>query len=83
MRCLTPALLLAASLPVAAGDTDQSRLRNTDIFELEVAADPQISPDGAQIAYVRRSMDIMTDRARSNIWTVRAGGGEHRPLSGR
>ena len=34
---------------------------NTDVFELEVATDPQISPDGSTIAYVRATNDIMTD----------------------
>ena len=35
-----------------------------DLFGLEAAADPEISPDGRWIAYVRRSGDIMTDRFR-------------------
>ncbi|MDA0979298.1 MAG: hypothetical protein O3B72_12110 [Proteobacteria bacterium] len=47
-----------------------SPFMNLDVFELEVAADVQISPDGSQIAYVRRSMDIMRDSTRSNIWLV-------------
>ena len=51
-----------------------------DVFELEVAADVQISPDGDRIAYVRRSMDIMTDNTRSNIWLVDTDGSDHRPL---
>jgi acylaminoacyl-peptidase len=72
-------LLLASSLSsVQAQELD--RFVNTDVFELEIAADPQISPDGARVAYVRRSMDIMTDSARSNIWLVDVRGGEHRPL---
>lgn len=54
--------------------------KNLDIFQLEVAADVQISPDGSQVAYVRRSMDIMTDRSRSNIWLVDSDGDNHRPL---
>jgi len=55
-------------------------LKNTDVFEFEYATDPQVSPDGATIAYVRRSNDIMTDRARSSIWTVAVAGGDHRPV---
>ena len=72
MRYMTSALLLTAFLSTAANEADQSRFLNTDIFELEVAAEPQISPDGSQIAYVRQSMDIMSDRARSNVWLVNA-----------
>ncbi|XOV86744.1 MAG: prolyl oligopeptidase family serine peptidase [Pseudomonadota bacterium] len=58
--------------------------RNLDVFELEMARDVQISPDGKRIAYVRQAMDIMTDRARSNIWLVNVDGSGHEPLlSGR
>jgi dipeptidyl aminopeptidase/acylaminoacyl peptidase len=51
-----------------------------DVFELEYATDPQIRPGGEQVAYVRRSNDIMTDRTRSNIWLVAPDGSDHRPL---
>lgn len=70
-------LLLAAATPLAAAD---EHFRNTDIFELEQAADPQISPDGSRIAYARRSMDIMTDRAVSGVWVIDSDGSNHRPL---
>ena len=51
-----------------------------DLFNLSAASDPQISPDGRWIAYVRRSNDVMTDRARSSIWLIDATNGEQRPL---
>ncbi len=51
-----------------------------DLFGLEVAADPQISPDGRRVAYVRRSGDIMTDRMRSAIWLIDVASGEQAPL---
>jgi len=53
---------------------------SSDIFNLEIATDPQVSPDGKLVAYTRRSNDIMTDNARSNIWTVDVDGNNHRPL---
>ena len=80
MRKITAALLLTASFSLVAAETDNSKFLNTDVFELEIAADPQISPDGSQVAYVRQSMDIMTDRLRSNIWVVGTNGRGHRPL---
>lgn len=52
-----------------------------DIFNLEYVADPQISPDGRQIVYVRRSHDIMSDSMRSNLWLVNSDGTNHRPLA--
>ncbi|MGB6309675.1 MAG: hypothetical protein WBF89_17950, partial [Steroidobacteraceae bacterium] len=33
-----------------------------DVFDLQWVSDPQVSPDGRSIAYVRMSYDIKTDR---------------------
>jgi len=54
-----------------------------DLFDLAYATDPQISPDGEHIAYVRRQNDIMTDRAQSSIWMVDVTSGEETPFAGR
>ncbi|ACJ00539.1 alpha/beta hydrolase family protein [Rhodospirillum centenum] len=51
-----------------------------DVFELEYARDPQISPDGKQIVYARVGMDIMKDRAVPTLWVVDHEGRSHRPL---
>jgi len=51
-----------------------------DVFELEYANSAQVSPDGSQIVYERRSNDIMLDRTRSSLWTINIDGTEHRPL---
>ncbi len=80
MRNIIAALLLTASFSLVAQEPDNHKFLNTDIFELEIAGDPQISPDGSQVAYVRRSMDIMTDRVRANVWVVGTDGRGHRPL---
>jgi len=79
MPKLTVAVLFLAAVALA-DESDLQVFLNTDVFELEVAADPQISPDGTQVAYVRQSNDIMTDRARANIWTVDVRGGRHLPV---
>jgi hypothetical protein len=63
--------LVAASTAFGAMPEAQ-RLRDLDVFQLEVADDVQISPDGSKIVYVRASYDIMTDRARRNLWMVNA-----------
>ena len=77
MRIFVFSVLLALSSLVRA---DDPVFVNTDVFELEYAADPQISPRGSTVAYVRTSMDIMTDRAVPNIWQVDVNGDNHRPL---
>ncbi len=63
-----------------ANETDQNLFQAEDIFQLEVATSPQVSPDGKSIVYVRRSNDIMTDSARSSIWISDIDGKSHRPL---
>ena len=55
-------------------------LEPLDVFQLEYAQDPRISPDGSAVAYVRRSMDIMKDRARAELWLVSGDGERHRPI---
>ena len=86
IRSLSPlAMLFAAtalSAPaLAAPATGPSRyFTGSDLFNLEQASDPEISPDGRTIAYVRRSNDIMTDKARSTIWLVDVATGQQRPL---
>ena len=86
IRSLSPlALLFAATAlgapALAAPATGPSRtFTGSDLFNLEVASDPEISPDGRTIAYVRRSNDIMTDKARSTIWLVDVATGQQRPL---
>ncbi len=52
-----------------------------DVFQLEFASDPQISPDGNRIIYVRNSMDIMKDRSRAALWTINSDGSDHRRLT--
>jgi dipeptidyl aminopeptidase/acylaminoacyl peptidase len=75
-------LILTGGTALAAPPEGPSRtFEARDLFSLEAASDPQISPDGSRIAYVRRSGDIMTDRMRPTIWLVDTRSGEHTPLA--
>jgi hypothetical protein len=49
------ALPLAASAQTPATPGPSRLFTGNDLFDLEQASDPQISPDGSKIAYVRRS----------------------------
>jgi len=64
----------------AKAETGEKHFTGADLFGLSVGADPQISPDGSQIAYVRRTNDIMTDRALSSIWLIDVATGAQTPL---
>jgi acylaminoacyl-peptidase len=75
-------LLLAATMLIAGGlEAQTARLGPMDVFNLEYASDPQISPDGQWIAYVREYFDVMTDRRYSNLWLIRSDGTDNRPIT--
>ncbi|HVR28775.1 MAG TPA: S9 family peptidase [Thermoanaerobaculia bacterium] len=74
---LAPSAGAAVDAPASA----RGPLQPMDIFELELATDPQISPDGTRVVYVRRFSDVMTDKRCSNLWIVGADGTGHRPLT--
>ena len=75
------ALLLPSAVFPGVAEPAKPALKPIDVFDLEWVADPQISPDGRRIAYVRMSMDLKTDRPREVIWLVDSEGGHARPLS--
>jgi dipeptidyl aminopeptidase/acylaminoacyl peptidase len=47
-----------------------------DLFKFVWIADPQISPDGSQIAFVRVTVDDKADQYETAIWIVRTDGGD-------
>lgn len=60
---------------------EKSPMELLDIFDLEYISDPQVSPDGSRIVYVRNFKDVMTDRNFSNLWIVNSDGSANRPLT--
>ncbi|MFT5483037.1 MAG: dipeptidyl aminopeptidase/acylaminoacyl peptidase [Halieaceae bacterium] len=82
-RLLTAGVMaLLLSLNVSAKEDLKRSVRFTAerVFDIEYATDPQISPDGKTVAYVRHSMDRMTDRDKGQIWSLDIGDGSNRPL---
>ena len=78
---LAVCLLLLVSPPLAHGQ--DAPFERMDVFDLEWVGDPQISPDGEQIVYVRNSMDKMNDARTSELWMMEADGTEHVKLTNR
>ena len=81
MKARFAVLLLAIAIAAVSTAQHRDHFEPMDVFQLEWASDPQISPDGARVVYVRKSMDIMEDRQRSEIWILNADGTNHRRLS--
>jgi dipeptidyl aminopeptidase/acylaminoacyl peptidase len=74
-------LVVLFSISIAAAQEKSNRLTASDIFNLESVSDPQISPDGKKIIYVRGFSDIMTDTRYSNLWIINFDGSDNRPLT--
>lgn len=84
MKRFAAALALGALLlptPATTQSADGRHFEARDVFGLEWATDPQVSPDGSRVVYVRNFFDIMTDRRRTNLWVVSADGTLHRPFT--
>ena len=77
MRSIFPLLLLAATVSQA----EQQALQLEDVFLLNYANQPEVSPDGSFLVYTHNFMDIMEDRRRSNIWRIDVDGSNARPLT--
>jgi dipeptidyl aminopeptidase/acylaminoacyl peptidase/CubicO group peptidase (beta-lactamase class C family) len=57
------------------------RLRIDDLTELAVPEQPALSPDGTQIAYVLRTLDLEGDRTLRSLWRVPVSGGRPQQLT--
>lgn len=79
-RTLALGLLAVSTSSFAEQQSFPSTLDYADVFNLEYAAAPQFSPNGEQLIYERRSMDIMRDRMHIALWQVNVNSGEHLPF---
>ena len=74
------ALLAAGAASAKENEAPSKRFTADRVFDMEYATDPQVSPDGKTVAYVRHSMDRMTDRDTGRIWILNLADGSNRPL---
>ena len=74
--------LIAASTSSGASSGAQKRLiTESDLFKFAWIADPQISPDGSRVAFVRAWVNQKADRYDSALWIVPTNGGAARQLT--
>ena len=76
-----PLFVISLSLTVTSYSQTAKKFTYADVFQLEYASDPRISPNGKKIVYARNFMDIMKDRVRSNLWITDFDGADNRPLT--
>jgi len=58
-----------------------NKLRLEQSLDMETVADPQISPDGSEIAYARTWIDKMNDSRETDLWIMSANGSKNRFLT--
>ena len=66
---------MALTFLVTPAAAQKRSLQLTDMSSLQNVSDPQLSPDGATIAYVRSQSDYATDRQTSDVILVATAGG--------
>lgn len=79
--CFTGVFPVSVQAIVPQDNDSHEVFKPKDVFQLEYASDPQISPDGKKVVYVRNFFDIMKDHRRSNLWIINYDGSDHRPLT--
>ncbi|MFN0087423.1 MAG: S9 family peptidase [Blastocatellia bacterium] len=80
-RRVSFALILSLVLSVIATAQDKRGITETDLFKFNWIADPQISPDGSRVAFVKVWVNQKADRYDSALWIVPTDGKPARQLT--
>jgi dipeptidyl aminopeptidase/acylaminoacyl peptidase len=72
------AVVFATALVLASASAQAQRRATTeqDIFRVVWVADPQIAPDGSQVAFVRVTVDEKKDDYATQVWIAKSDGKE-------
>jgi len=78
MRRVSLAALACAVVLASAAPHGQGRrfITEKDLFKFTWIADPQISPDGSTVAFVRATVNEKENRYETSVFTVPAAGGD-------
>ncbi|HKS36548.1 MAG TPA: S9 family peptidase, partial [Verrucomicrobiae bacterium] len=71
----------SVTIGIAAAAEQRRPMEFDDLVRAQRLSDPQISPDGATVAYVVTRADKSENRTDSDIWLVPLAGGEPRQLT--
>src|SRR3989454_7435552 len=81
LLCCSFVVFAAMARPARTQEVASDTLLTVDHYlDLEQVADPQISPDGAQIVYTRRWVNKVDDKWESALWIMSVDGSHHRFL---
>jgi len=74
-------LLLVCPIFTFAQKTNERALTFNDFIALDSVSDPQVSPDGEQVAFVVTDYSLKENRGNSDIWLVSVAGGQSMKLT--
>jgi dipeptidyl aminopeptidase/acylaminoacyl peptidase len=68
--------VFTCAIAVGLAGAERRPITEKDLFKFVWIADPQMSPDGSQVAFVRVTIDEKKDAYESALWLARTDGGE-------
>ena len=74
-------LIVTLSLPAPVMGAEKRAITEMDLFKFAWIADPQISPDGSRVAFVRVWVNQKGDRYENALWIVPTSGGPARQIT--
>src|SRR5262245_56583884 len=81
-RSLCLLALILAAIAARPSAADKRPITEKDLFKFVWVADPQITPDGSLVAFVRVAIDEKKDQYETSLWLVKSDGSEPaRPLT--
>ena len=81
MRSILSAVLIAIVFVVSPASAQKRNITEKDLFSFVWIADPQISPDGSRVAFVRVTVNEKKDGYSTAIWSVNTAGGDPHQLT--
>ncbi|MDQ7054291.1 MAG: hypothetical protein Q9P14_15915 [candidate division KSB1 bacterium] len=75
------AAVLLAGAAAAPAQVDKRPMTFEDVLKIKRVGDPQWSPDGREVLYTVREVDLEKDRYVTHIWRIRIGEKEPQPMT--
>ena len=79
--CFLSAALLVVGLYAVPGRSETRPFSVQDLVSMERLSDPQVSPNGSRVVFVRRTTDLEANRGRTDLWIVDSDGSGLRQLT--